>query len=52
MMGRSPILEDLVVPIPRPANCGPRVELGGMLTDHHSYKRPVKDMEALGLRNL
>ncbi len=51
MMGRPPTPEDLVVPMPRPTNRGPRVEFGGMRTDHHSYKRLVKDMEALGLRH-
>ncbi|KFA91379.1 hypothetical protein Q664_22240 [Archangium violaceum Cb vi76] len=51
MMGRSPMPEDLVVPMPWPTNRGPRVEFGGMRTDHHSYKRLVKDMEALGLRH-
>ncbi|ADO69839.1 phage integrase-like protein [Stigmatella aurantiaca DW4/3-1] len=49
-MGRLPTPEDLVVPMPRPTNRSPRVEFGGMRTDHHSYKRLLKDMEALGLR--
>ena len=42
MMGRTPTPEDLVVPMPRPTNRGPRVEFGGMRTDHHSYKRLAK----------
>ncbi len=51
MMGRAPTPEDLVVPMPRPTNRGPRVEHGRMRTDHHSYKRLVKDLEVLGLRH-
>ncbi len=51
MMGRTPTPEDLVVPMPRPTNRGPRVEHGRMRTDHHSYKRLVKDLEVLGLRH-
>jgi hypothetical protein len=51
MMGHVPTPEDLVVPMPQPTNRGPRVGFGGMRTDHHSYKRLVKDMEALGLRH-
>jgi hypothetical protein len=47
---RAPGPEDLVVPHPRPTNRGPRVEFGGMRSDHDSYKRLRLDCSALGLR--
>ncbi|HEY4885612.1 MAG TPA: site-specific integrase [Myxococcales bacterium] len=48
--GRAPAPDDLVVPHSRPTNRGPRVEFGGMRSDHDSYKRLRKDLTALGKR--
>jgi integrase len=48
--GRAPAPDDLVVPHSRPTNRGPRVEFGGMRSDHDSYKRLREDLAALGLR--
>lgn len=48
--GRSPEPNDLVVPHTRPKNRGPRVEFGGMRSDHDTYKRLRIDCDVLGLR--
>jgi len=48
--GRAPGPDDLVVPHPRPTNRGPRVEFGGMRSDHDSYKRLRIDCAALAFR--
>jgi integrase len=48
--GRAPAPDDLVVPHPKPTNRGPRVEFGGMRSDHDSYKRLRIDAATLGFR--
>jgi integrase len=48
--GRKPNGDDLIVPHTRPTNRGPRVEFGGMRSDHDTYKRMRKDCDALGFR--
>jgi integrase len=47
MMGRQPGPDDLVVPLP----ASQWVKAGTMRRTHHSYKRLVKDLEALSLRH-
>lgn len=48
--GRAPGPDDLIVPHTKPMNRGPRVEFGGMRSDHDTYKRHQIDCDALGLR--
>ena len=43
--------EDLIVPHTKPANRGPRVQFGGMRSDHDTYKRLRIDCDAMGLRH-
>jgi integrase len=49
--GRLPGPDDLVVPHTQPTNRGPRVQFGGMRSDHDSYKRLRLDCTALVLRH-
>lgn len=49
--GRVPAPEDLIVPHKKPTNRGPRVDFGGMRSDHDSYKRLRIDCDAVGLRH-
>jgi len=49
--GRLPMANDLVVPHTRPTNRGPRVEFGGMRSDHDSYKRLRIDCGTLAYRH-
>jgi len=49
--GRAPGAEDLIVPHTKPTNRGPRVEFGGMRSDHDTYKRLRIDCDAVGLRH-
>jgi len=51
VMGRAPTPDDLVVPMPAPANRGPRVKQGAMRTEHNTYKRLIKDLATLGRRH-
>lgn len=48
--GRKPEPDDLIVPHTQPTNRGPRVEFGGMRSDHDTYKRLRKDCDLLGFR--
>ncbi|MGZ6126185.1 MAG: hypothetical protein ACXWLR_14550, partial [Myxococcales bacterium] len=48
--GRAPGAEDLIVPHTKPTNRGPRVEFGGMRSDHDTYERHGLDCDAVGLR--
>lgn len=50
-MGRRPVPDDLVVPLPAPTNRGRRVAFGGMRTKSNSGKRLKLDLAALGLRH-
>jgi integrase len=47
---RAPKPDDLIVPYTRPTNRGPRVKFGAMRSDHHTYKRMLADLRALGWR--
>ena len=49
--GRAPGPDDLIVPHTKPMNRGPRVEFGGMRSDHDTYKRLHIDCDAVGLRH-
>ena len=48
--GRAPGPSDLVVPHTKPTNRGPRVEFGGIRSDHDTYKRLRIDCDAIKIR--
>ena len=49
--GRAAGAEDLILPHTKPTNRGPRVEFGGMRSDHDTYKRLRIDCDAVGMRH-
>lgn len=50
-MGRTPLEDDLVCPVPPPKNRGPRRPAGAMRTKDWTRKRLVADLAKLGLRH-